>query len=86
MTSLKGLAPAKINLTLHVTGQREDGYHFLDSLVVFADIGDEIIVTPQDGVTLSVSGPFAEGVPTDQSNIVLKALESLKALHELSGK
>ena len=81
MTSLKGLAPAKINLTLHVTGQREAGYHFLDSLVVFADIGDEIIVTPQDGVTLSVRGPFAEGVPTDQSNIVLKALESLKALH-----
>ena len=35
-------APAKINLTLHVTGQRGDGYHLLDSLVVFADVGDRI--------------------------------------------
>ena len=42
------LAPAKINLTLHVTGQRADGYHLLDSLVVFADIGDRIAVRPAD--------------------------------------
>ena len=37
-------APAKINLTLHVTGQRDDGYHLLDSLVVFADVVDELYV------------------------------------------
>lgn len=66
-------APAKINLTLHVTGQRADGYHLLDSLVVFADIGDRITVTPSDTSRLTVTGPRAAGVPTDASNLVLRA-------------
>lgn len=66
-------APAKINLTLHVTGRRDDGYHLLDSLVVFADIGDEITVEPADRLSLTVDGPMSEGVPTDSSNLVLKA-------------
>ena len=38
----EGFAPAKINLTLHVTGRRADGYHLLDSLVAFADVGDHV--------------------------------------------
>lgn len=84
MTTLNGLAPAKINLTLHVSGQRTDGYHFLDSLVVFADVGDEISVSAQAGVSLKIGGPFAEGVPTDASNIVLKALESLRQVHGIT--
>ena len=41
-------APAKVNLTLHVTGQREDGYHLLDSLVASADIADELTLEPAD--------------------------------------
>ncbi len=41
----EAFAPAKVNLTLHVTGQRTDGYHLLDSLVAFADIGDRITAT-----------------------------------------
>jgi 4-diphosphocytidyl-2-C-methyl-D-erythritol kinase len=67
------LAQAKINLTLHVTGQRDDGYHLLDSLVCFADIGDVLRVEAADGLSLSVDGPLSAGVPTDDSNLVLKA-------------
>ncbi len=66
-------APAKINLTLHVTGQRPDGYHLLDSLVVFADIGDEISAETSAELSLSVTGPMARGVPEDGRNLMIKA-------------
>ena len=66
-------APAKINLTLHVTGQRDDGYHLLDSLVVFADVGDRVRVMPAEETTLEVTGPMAAGVPTDATNLVVQA-------------
>ncbi|SEN75865.1 4-(cytidine 5'-diphospho)-2-C-methyl-D-erythritol kinase [Palleronia pelagia] len=66
-------APAKINLALHVTGRRDDGYHMLSSLVAFADVGDWVTASPADDWSLTVDGPFAEGVPTDDSNLVLKA-------------
>jgi 4-diphosphocytidyl-2-C-methyl-D-erythritol kinase len=71
-------APAKINLALHVTGRREDGYHLLHSLVVFADFGDDLSVEPAESLSLRVSGPCAEGVPTDGSNLVLRAAEALR--------
>lgn len=80
----KALAPAKVNLTLHVTGQREDGYHLLDSLVVFADIGDRISVTRTSDARLNVAGPLAEGVPTDASNLVWKAAKLMGAEHEVA--
>ena len=73
MSIIKAFAPAKVNLTLHVTGQRADGYHLLDSLVVFADVGDRITVMPADEMSLEVTGPMAEGVPADGSNLVMKA-------------
>jgi 4-diphosphocytidyl-2-C-methyl-D-erythritol kinase len=73
MTVSEGFAPAKINLTLHVTGRREDGYHELDSLVVFADIGDRLRLRPSDTTTLTVDGPMAAGVPADDSNLVVRA-------------
>jgi 4-diphosphocytidyl-2-C-methyl-D-erythritol kinase len=69
----KTFAPAKINLCLHVTGQRADGYHLLDSLVVFADQGDRVTVMPAEETTLEVTGPMAVGVPADDSNLVMKA-------------
>ena len=72
-------APAKINLALHVTGQRADGYHLLDSLVAFADIGDHVTASAARTLTLDVSGPKREGVPTDESNLVLKAARLLGA-------
>lgn len=67
------LARAKINLSLHVTGQRSDGYHLLDSLVCFADFGDLLRVETARDLTLSVSGPFTGGIPAGPDNLVLKA-------------
>jgi 4-diphosphocytidyl-2-C-methyl-D-erythritol kinase len=78
MVLRKTIAPAKINLTLHVTGQREDGYHLLDSLVAFADAGDQISAKSANDMTLSVTGPFAEGVPTDDSNLIMRAAHTLR--------
>lgn len=78
VTTIKTTAPAKINLTLHVTGQRDDGYHELDSLVVFAEVGDNITATRAVDMRLTVSGPFAVGVPTDSSNLMMKAAETLR--------
>ncbi|NEX46081.1 4-(cytidine 5'-diphospho)-2-C-methyl-D-erythritol kinase [Pseudotabrizicola algicola] len=66
-------APAKINLTLHVTGQRADGYHLLDSLVVFADVGDQITVRAADSLRLEISGPQAAALPPSDDNLVLRA-------------
>lgn len=74
MTTAEAFAPAKINLTLHVTGQRADGYHLLDSLVVFADVGDRLQLRPGPGISLRVTGPFADGVPTDDRNLAWRAL------------
>ncbi|WP_224824900.1 4-(cytidine 5'-diphospho)-2-C-methyl-D-erythritol kinase [Cognatishimia sp. MH4019] len=75
--TVSAFAPAKINLTLHVTGQRTDGYHLLDSLVCFADIGDLVTVAFDAALSLTVTGPRAKGVPTDDSNLVLKAARFL---------
>ena len=76
MTTAEGFAPAKINLTLHITGQRADGYHLLDSLVVFADVGDRLSFAPHKALALSVTGPFAEGVPADARNLVWQAADA----------
>ena len=72
---ITAFAPAKINLSLHVTGYREDGYHLLDSLVVFADIGDHLILREAETRRLIVTGPFAEGVPTGPENLIWKAVD-----------
>ncbi len=66
-------APAKVNLTLHVTGQRGDGYHLLDSLVVFCGIGDRVSVQPAPGLDLNITGPFAHFLPAREDNLVLRA-------------
>jgi len=67
-------AYAKVNLCLHVTGQRADGYHLLDSLVVFAPFGDELRVALADKLSLVVTGPESAGVPEDGRNLVAKAV------------
>lgn len=72
----EAFAPAKINLTLHVTGQRNDGYHLLDSLVIFADVGDWIRAMQDfDRTHLSVAGPFGADVPGGDDNLVLRAAD-----------
>ncbi len=75
--AIEAFAPAKVNLTLHVTGQRADGYHLLESLVVFVGIGDRITVSDADSLHLSVTGPREAGVPTGPENLVLKAASAL---------
>lgn len=74
---LSGLAPAKLNLALHVIGRRPDGYHLIDTLVAFADFGDRIAVAPSERLSLSVTGPQAHETPTDEHNLVLKAARAL---------
>ena len=71
--AVEGFAPAKVNLALHVTGRRDDGYHLLDSLVVFADVGDRLTAAPDAVLSLAVTGPRAAGVPVDAGNLVLRA-------------
>jgi 4-diphosphocytidyl-2-C-methyl-D-erythritol kinase len=73
MTTVDVFAPAKVNLTLHVTGQRDDGYHLLDSLVTFASVGDRINIVPGNALSLTVEGPEASGVPADMDNLALRA-------------
>lgn len=73
---INGLARAKINLCLHVIGQRSDGYHLLDSLVAFADFGDEITVETSAALHLKISGPFKSGL-SSTDNLILSAAEML---------
>ena len=81
MTStLRCLAPAKINLYLHVTGRRPDGYHLLDSLVAFAGIGDWVSAAPAAALHLTVTGPFAGAAGANEDNLVLRAARGLAAL------
>jgi 4-diphosphocytidyl-2-C-methyl-D-erythritol kinase len=68
---------AKINLTLHVTGQRSDGYHLLDSLVVRAAVGDTLSVAPSSELELFVDGPYADAAPLDDRNLVIRAARLL---------
>jgi 4-diphosphocytidyl-2-C-methyl-D-erythritol kinase len=71
-------APAKINLALHVTGRRADGYHSLEMLVAFAEVGDELEATPASKDSLSIGGPFAAGLGNGETNLVLRALSAFR--------
>ncbi len=70
-------APAKINLCLHVTGRRADGYHLLDSLVVFADVADRVFASPAHGLSLVVAGPEGAGLQAETDNLVLRAARAM---------
>ena len=76
--ALTAFAPAKVNLYLHVIGRRTDGFHLLDSLIAFADIGDRITAEPAAGMSLEISGPEAAGLADlGQDNLVLRAARLL---------
>ncbi|WP_420393204.1 4-(cytidine 5'-diphospho)-2-C-methyl-D-erythritol kinase [Acuticoccus sp.] len=78
--ALQAVAPAKVNLALHVVGQREDGYHLLNSLVAFAvGAADRVTVAFGEAETprLRVTGPFAGEVPGGPSNLVLRAAQAV---------
>jgi len=73
------LAPAKLNLYLHVVGRRADGFHLLDSLVAFVDIGDHITVNPAHSLNVAITGPFANELAAHdpRQNLVWRAGEAL---------
>lgn len=74
------LAPAKINLALHVTGRRPDGYHLLDTLVAFTRFGDRLTIGKAESDSFSVSGPFAAGVPAGDDNLVMRTVSALRGV------
>lgn len=77
MTPTVVRAPAKLTWTLAVTGVRADGYHLIDAEMMTLRLADELRITPLDDAEpsrLTVTGPFAPGVPTDDGNLVLRAL------------
>lgn len=67
------LAPAKLNLFLHITGKREDGYHLLQSLMAFLDVGDQIYFAPHDTLFIDADGPFAADLAAPHENLIYKA-------------
>jgi 4-diphosphocytidyl-2-C-methyl-D-erythritol kinase len=83
MAQAQALAPAKINLFLHVGPVAEDGFHPLASLVAFADVGDLLTAEPAEGLSLRISGPFAGELGQGDDNLVLRAV---RALGEAAGR
>jgi 4-diphosphocytidyl-2-C-methyl-D-erythritol kinase len=81
-------APAKINLFLHITGRREDGYHTLQSLMVFVDVGDDLEFLSQENFEVAVKGPFADALIIPEDNLVYKAARLLSEEYKapLKGK
>lgn len=80
MAAFSIFAPAKVNLALHVLGRRDDGYHDLDSLVAFADVGDWLRFSPAARFAITADGPFAGSLPEASGNIIAKAWESVSVI------
>jgi 4-diphosphocytidyl-2-C-methyl-D-erythritol kinase len=74
---MKLLASAKLTWSLRIVGVRADGYHLIDAEMVTLDLADTLTVTPAAATSITVSGPFAHGVPADASNLVVRALDAL---------
>jgi len=74
---IESFAPAKINLFLHVGDKRDDGYHALESIAAFVDVGDKLAFAPADSLTLRIDGPFGEGLAGESDNLVLRAARVL---------
>lgn len=77
--SLEEAAPAKVNLFLHVTGRRADGYHLLDSLAVFGPAADILTAAPAEALSLTLDGPFGAALAAEPDNLVLRAARALAA-------
>lgn len=79
-TANREIAYAKINLALHVRRRRDDGYHDIESLFAFAEEGDVLSATVRDDgvLSLTIGGPFGEGLDAGPDNLVLRAARALK--------
>ena len=80
MATIARLAPAKVNLFLHVGPIEADGYHPLASLVAFAEVGDRLSVERADRLSLTVTGPFAGALEGEGDNLALRAVRALGAV------
>lgn len=72
-------SPVKLNLALHVVGQRADGYHLLDSLAAFCEDGDRLTFLPSQQDRFSITGPFAKGLNAGADNLLIHARDALRA-------
>lgn len=79
MTAISETAYAKINLALHVRARKSDGYHEIETLFAFCEDGDGIVAEPAEDLSLIINGPFAEGLPVDDGNLVLRAAMAMQA-------
>jgi 4-diphosphocytidyl-2-C-methyl-D-erythritol kinase len=82
LTAHREIAPAKLNLALHVRGKLPDGRHSIETVFVFCTDGDRLNAQAADELMLEVTGPFADDLPTADDNLVLRAA---RALREASG-
>jgi len=80
-------APAKINLALHITGRRADGYHLIESFAVFTELGDQVSVTlaAQDGFVLEGAEAGALSAEDANGNLVVRARDGLRDAARRSG-
>lgn len=83
---LKVHVPAKINLFLHVLGNSSNGYHELESLVAFTEVGDDLLIEPADKLTFALKGPFSNKLLLNESNLVVQAAQLMgKGFKSLPG-
>lgn len=85
---MKIIAPAKLNLFLHITGRRDDGYHLLESVFIFTDVGDDIIITPSASLSLHINGlfqPLLCNEPIEKNLAYRAALLLQKKYHVTAG-
>ena len=78
MSPAREIAPAKLNLALHVRGKRPDGRHAIETLFAFCIDGDRLSAEPADEISLSVTGPFADGLGAGDDNLVIRAAKALR--------
>ncbi|MBB5073503.1 4-diphosphocytidyl-2-C-methyl-D-erythritol kinase [Bartonella callosciuri] len=78
--------PVKLNLALHVVGQRADGYHLIESLVYFSLSGDYLGYAPYESDHFVLTGPFADGLASDTGNLVIRARDFMREKFPESAK
>jgi len=74
----RDIAPAKLNLALHVRGRRPDGRHAIETMFAFCTDGDRLSAEPAEALSLTVGGPFAAELPAEADNLVIRAATALQ--------
>ena len=77
MSAASEIAPAKLNLALHVRGKLPDGRHRIETVFAFCVDGDRLSAEPADELTLETTGPFAADLADESDNLVLRAARAL---------